>query len=66
MESGEESREAFEKWLDRFAYVFNRISLGAGTLGGFYFIYEGYYLRGLAMFALIPVYFYLKDRYDAP
>lgn len=46
--------------------MFNRTALGAGTLGGFYCVYEGYYLRGLFMFALIPVYFYLRDYYDAP
>lgn len=66
MESGGRNRGAFEKWWGRFAYVFNRTALGAGTLGGFYLVYEEYYLRGLFMFALIPVYFYLRDYYNAP
>lgn len=66
MESGNGGRGAFEKWWGRFAYVFNYMALAAGTLGGFYAVYEGCYLRGLFLFALIPVYFYLRDYYDAP
>jgi len=66
MDSGAENRGAFEKWWDRFAYVFNRTALGVGTLGGFYLVYEEYYLQALFMFALIPVYFRLRDYYDAP
>lgn len=66
MAPDEPGQKTLEKWWDRFAYVFNRTALGAGTLAGFYLLYEGYHVRGLLLFALIPVYFYLKDRYDAP
>lgn len=56
----------FERWWNRFAYVFNRFALGAGTLSGFGFLYLGYYGRALLMFTMIPVYFKLKDYFDAP
>jgi len=47
-------------------YVFNRTALGAGTIFAFLLLYHGYYLRGLAMLMLIPIYFRLKDYLDAP
>ena len=61
-------------WGDTLAYVFNRTALGVGVLWGCYSIYRailgdgsGWWIQGLLVFfVLIPVYFYLHRRFDAP
>lgn len=60
---------------DSFAYVFNRTALGLGVLAGCWLVYEGvvgghgfdYLWRAAVIFfVLIPLYFWLHARVDAP
>lgn len=56
-----------EGWADRVAYVFNRTALGVGVLLGGYAILQGWWVRAAVVFlVLVPLYFYLHDRFDAP
>ncbi len=53
-------------WPDRFAYIFNRTALGAGVLLSGWHLFHGNWLPGVGLLLLVPVYFYLHDRVDAP
>lgn len=51
---------------EKFTYVFNRTTLGVGVLVALYSFYVGDVLRGFSLFLLVPVYFYLSYKFDAP
>lgn len=49
------------------AHVFNRTALGAGVLIGVYWLWQGNLWRAVFVFlVLLPLYFFLHDRLDAP
>lgn len=46
------------------ADVFNKTALGMGVLVAGYLLYTGYYLRAFGIiFILVPLYFWLYDRF---
>lgn len=51
---------------DQFAYIFNRTALGMGVLIAAYSFYVGNYVRGAGLLALVPIYFWLHAKVDAP
>lgn len=54
-------------WGEKFVYVLNRTALGLAVLLGFYSASQGRLLVAAAVFfVLVPLYFYLHDRLDAP
>lgn len=54
-------------WTDRFAFVFNRTALGVGVLLIGWAVLQGHWFRaGIMLFVVLPLYFYLHRRLDAP
>ena len=52
---------------DKLAYLFNRTALGLGVMTGFWHLYHTNWWQVFFVFGvMVPVYFWLWHRFDAP